>query len=425
VPDLIAAAAARAAAAPSDFGAQELATLFWAAAAAAGGEGGEGGVGNGCPTPPAVWAALAPAGAASLAASPASWSPQAVSMAAWALGRARWRDEVLFAAAAAHAASRLGEWGPQALANLAWAAATVGAPWPAGLVEAALLKAAACAGNERCRSAASTAPAAAAAATTPQALANLMWAGATLGALRPSLLASVAASPGGRATLLGPGCDGRALDQVWQADRLCAWAAGEAAGSGGGGGDGPPPSLPSCLPPDLAAAAAAARAAAVAATPFHASGLHNAVLAAARRAVGEGGEGAGDAAPPSSSTTPTPPPVRLTVTPEALVGGSTLRVDVAVVAEGASLGAPPLRIALEADGPAHFLASHAPGPGTRTGGTANRDALLSAAGWAAVPVPYAAWDALGGDPAAEAAYVRSLLDGAVVEWKARQKKGEC
>ena len=80
---------------------------------------------------------------------------------------------------------------------------------------------------------------------------------------------------------------------------------------------------------------------------------------------------------------------------------------------------PPLRIALEADGPAHYLASHPPRPSTRTGGTSNRDALRAAAGWFAVPVPYAAWDGLGGDPAAEAAYVRGLLDGAVRAWRER------
>jgi hypothetical protein len=437
VGDLIAAAAATAAARGGDAGAsaggdrcfagQELAAVFWAAAAVPPGVW-DGGARP--PTPPAVWAALAPAGAASLAATPASWSPQAVSMAAWACGRARWRDERLLAAAAAHAGGRLGEWGPQALANLAWAAATLGCAWPPGLAQAALLRATASAGAASGGGGGGGGgggPQPAAQRASPQALANLLWAAGTMGQLPPGLLASIASSPGGYDALMtgrGPGSgggDGRGLDQVWQADRLCVAGAGAAARAllpGGGGGGGGGVASPTCLPPDLASAAVAARVAAVTATPPHASGLHNAVLAAALRAVGEGEGGGGHHHPRA----------RARVEAEALIAGATLRVDVAVVVEWEGGGGrapsppPPLRIALEADGPAHYLASHAPSPATRTGGTVNRDALLAAAGWFPVPVPYAAWDALGGDPVAEAVFVRGLLDGAVRAWKAEREE---
>jgi sirohydrochlorin ferrochelatase len=70
-------------------------------------------------------------------------------------------------------------------------------------------------------------------------------------------------------------------------------------------------------------------------------------------------------------------------------GEGRLWVDVAL---------PQLRIALEADGPTHFLRNTE--PPQQTGDTRARDRLLRGWGWHVIVVPYVVWDAMFADGAA-------------------------
>ena len=198
---------------------------------------------------------------------------------------------------------------------------------------------------------------------------NFVWAAAALGGLDAASLNALTAPVAG--ALAGVGAEG--LHQLWQAGRLV----GDAGGGRAGGDDAAAP--PPLLPPVLVAPAVAARIASSMAR-VRASGFGNAVYAAAA------------AAPRAASAAP-----------EAALAGGLHRVDVAVVTLSGT------RVALEADGPLHFLASH---PRVAGGATAVRDALVARDGWAPVPVPYWEWDELGGDADAQVAYIDAKLAAA-------------
>jgi hypothetical protein len=74
---------------------------------------------------------------------------------------------------------------------------------------------------------------------------------------------------------------------------------------------------------------------------------------------------------------------------EADAGAGLLRVDIAITPPG---GRGP-RVALEVDGPTHFLAGGAPGSAARAprGATLLRNALLARLGWRLVVLPFSAW----------------------------------
>ena len=74
----------------------------------------------------------------------------------------------------------------------------------------------------------------------------------------------------------------------------------------------------------------------------------------------------------------------------------------------------PRRVAIEVDGPLHFLRGPGADVGERgrrhlNGSTRLKQRLLSLLGWDVLSVPYYEWDALGHDLQAQCVYVRSLL----------------
>ena len=352
------------AAPPSAFKPQEVAAVAWAA-------------GTLCVGDSAAWRSLAAAAEASLAAAGDAYTPQGVSMVAWALGRARYRHLGALDAAGAHAAAHVASYSPQALANLTWALAVLRHPPPPGLLHDAVgVIVDGCWGvgtGSEGGKACSSLSASDVRATT-QAVGNFCWAAAALGGLdAPSLTALVTPLV---PHLAAPTAPREALHQVWQAARLV-----ETAGGGGGGDTLPSTTTPSsslpALPPSLASAASAARRAAARPAAAAATGLANAVFRAF-------------AASPRTHTADA----------EATIAAGHHRVDAALVTHAGA------RVAVEADGPAHYLASHAR---CADGATAVRDALLRRDGWAVVAVPYWEWDEVQGDAAAEAAYVERRL----------------
>ena len=345
------------AAPPSAFKPQEVATVAWAA-------------GTLCVGDAAAWRSLAAAAEASLAASGDAYTPQGVSMVTWALGRARYRHVGALDAAGAHAAARVASYSPQALANLTWALAVLRHPPPPGLLHDAVgVIVDGCWGVESVGGGGKACPPLSSfdVRATTQAVGNFCWAAAALGGLdAPSLTALVMPLAPHLATPTAPR---EALHQVWQAARLV-----ETADSGSG--DTSCSSLPA-LPPPLAAAASAARRAAARPAAAAATGLANAVFRAF-------------AASPRTHTADA----------EATIAAGHHRVDAALVTHAGA------RVAVEADGPPHYLTSH---PRFADGATAVRDALLRRDGWAVVAVPYWEWDEMGGDAVAEAAYVERRL----------------
>ena len=78
----------------------------------------------------------------------------------------------------------------------------------------------------------------------------------------------------------------------------------------------------------------------------------------------------------------------------------------------------PRRVAIEVDGPSHFLRGPGADAGERGGGHLNgstrlKQRLLSLLGWDVLSVPYYDWDALGHDLQAQCVYVRSLLSASL------------
>ena len=71
-------------------------------------------------------------------------------------------------------------------------------------------------------------------------------------------------------------------------------------------------------------------------------------------------------------------------------------------------------LAVEVDGPSHFLRAGGGGARARavpTGATRLKRRLLGALGYRVVSIPYWEWDAMRGDPAQERAYVLAACGG--------------
>lgn len=81
---------------------------------------------------------------------------------------------------------------------------------------------------------------------------------------------------------------------------------------------------------------------------------------------------------------------------EALTADGLFSIDIAMRTE---------RVALEVDGPSHFLR----GTLAPTGPTLARDRLLAARGWRVISLPYFEWDACRGDRRHQAECLRRIL----------------
>ena len=79
-----------------------------------------------------------------------------------------------------------------------------------------------------------------------------------------------------------------------------------------------------------------------------------------------------------------------------------------------------LRLAVEADGPAHFLR-----PGREVGGvTLARNRALAVRGFVVVSVPYWEWGKVRHDEGKAAAYLSRAVEDAVARWRLRLQGGE-
>ena len=72
------------------------------------------------------------------------------------------------------------------------------------------------------------------------------------------------------------------------------------------------------------------------------------------------------------------------------------------------LARPSERVAVEVDGPSHFLLPDHRGVRTPNGSTLLKRRLLERAGWRVIAVPFFEWDELRGEEA-QRAYLRSRL----------------
>jgi hypothetical protein len=123
--------------------------------------------------------------------------------------------------------------------------------------------------------------------------------------------------------------------------------------------------------------------------------------------------------PSSSRSRPLLPPphgAHCALPRRARAGTSRYPIDILVHPERAGadgLSAGPL-LAVEVDGPSHFLRAGGGGARARavpTGATRLKRRLLGALGYRVVSIPYWEWDAMRGDPARERAYVLAACGG--------------
>eukprot|EP00316_Scyphosphaera_apsteinii_P026035 CAMPEP_0119299768 /NCGR_PEP_ID=MMETSP1333-20130426/1802_1 /TAXON_ID=418940 /ORGANISM="Scyphosphaera apsteinii, Strain RCC1455" /LENGTH=124 /DNA_ID=CAMNT_0007301307 /DNA_START=203 /DNA_END=577 /DNA_ORIENTATION=- len=67
-------------------------------------------------------------------------------------------------------------------------------------------------------------------------------------------------------------------------------------------------------------------------------------------------------------------------------------------------------IAVEVDGPTHFMLPDSNGEHVPTGKTLLKRRLLTSAGWRVVSIPYFEWNACNGNVHAQCTYLKRLLD---------------
>ena len=366
-----------------DFKSQELTNTVWAFATA------------GVPAP-TLFATVAKAAVPRLG----DFTPQNLANTAWAFATAGVPAPTLFAAVANEAAPRLRDFTPQALANTAWAFATAGVPAPP--LFAAVAKAAVPRLGD----------------FTPQNLSNTAWAFATAGVPAPTLFSAVANEAAPR---LGEFKSQALANTVWAfatagvpAPKLFAAVAKEAAPRLG---DFAPQELAKTawafavadvLAPQLFGPEFAARCEALPLDHENLSQLHQWQLWLAERGL------ASPLSAPFSDRCRNAfvsGGVHVSKLQREVVSSLSrlgLSVEEEVLTEsGYSLDAViehgDARIVVEVNGPSHFIGQDP------SGATLLKRRQLRSFGWALLSVPYWEWDALGGGPERQGAYLQDAL----------------